>query len=109
MALNSKHLFFFFFSSIIQLSGVFQDFRFVIDHCDSAAVNENIDISSSDRSSCEALGTAPGDDYILNVNTPVQLGGREDGYNYPSGLTRQSYKGCLKNLWHNGMVSWQIE
>ena len=77
----------------------------MVDHCDTAMVTENINTSFSDRSSCEAFGTAPGDDYILNVNAPVQLGGRGDSYNYPSGLTRQSYNGCMKNLWHNGMVS----
>ena len=77
-----------------------------MDHCTSARVTETPASTSIVRTGCEAIDTSlVNDDYVLlNVNAPLQLGGRSDDSNYPSGVSRQGFTGCIKNFWHNGLV-----
>lgn len=80
----------------------------VVENCRAAEVSENISSSTQDRSKCEAVQTAPGEEFMLNVNTPLHLGGRSSvggPANYPAGLTAQGFNGCVKNFVHNGIVS----
>jgi len=77
----------------------------VIDHCSSAALDETIESSSEDRSSCEFKATVPGESFLL-APMPVQLGGRmSPRASYPSRLTSTGFVGCIKNFIHNGEVS----
>ena len=81
-----------------------QMFHLVVDHCADPDIEENIANSTEDRSKCEAKGEMGGEHFLLNVNTPLQLGGRANpSVNYPSSLGG-SYTGCIKNLRHNGLV-----
>ena len=82
----------------------------ILDHCSRAMVTEDEVNTSSDFTNCEAVDdTLILDDFILlNVNTPLQLGGRRENINYPPGLTKQGFTGCIKNFWHNGLVRTSI-
>ena len=79
----------------------------VVDRCRSAEVVENdaVQKSDEDRRACEANSETPGDAKYLNVNTPLQLGGRSNNkLLYPHHVTRHGFKGCIKNFIHNGQV-----
>jgi hypothetical protein len=52
-----------------------------------------------DRSKCEVIGSTPGENMFLNVNAPLQMGGRYT--NVPSGITTNKFSGCVRNLRHN--------
>lgn len=78
-----------------------------MDHCRSSAqdVYQNISTHSSDRASCEVIGTPPGVLGVLNVTTPVELGGRSHpNVNYPANIITTGFKGCIKNFRHSGKV-----
>ena len=77
--------------------------RLVVDHCMSAQITETIDASSADRSSCEATASVDGEHYLLNVVTPLELGGMSSpGVNgMPS---NNAFSGCIKNMRVNDKV-----
>jgi len=80
----------------------------VVDRCRSAVIDESEtdQTSSQDRRPCEVVSHTPGHSTLLNINAPLQLGGRSNHkVKYPDGVTRQGFDGCIKNLYHNGQVS----
>jgi len=83
----------------------------IVDHCSSAVLDETIESSSEDRSSCEFRDVVPGERFLL-APMSVQLGGRiSPRASYPTGLTSTGFVGCIKNLIHNGEVrltSWRL-
>jgi len=82
-----------------------QDVRMIVDHCSLAVLDETIESSSENRSSCDFQGTVPGEKFLL-APMPVQLGGRiSPRASYPRGLTSTGFVGCIKNFVHNGEVS----
>ena len=75
-----------------------------MDHCSSAVLDETIESSTEDRSSCDFQDTVAGEKILL-APMPVQLGGRiSPRASYPSSLTSTGFVGCIKNLVHNGEV-----
>lgn len=82
-----------------------QQIRLVIDRCDSATVTETDETSIEDRRPCEAVGETPGDAEQVNVVLPLQLGGRmRPSARYPPHVIREGFRGCLRNVVHNGQV-----
>ena len=78
----------------------------MVDHCSASQVTEQINGTDSDRKACEATGSTPREPVFLDVSTPLQLGGRYiSGSNGPTGITNNEFNGCIRNVWHNGMVS----
>ena len=76
----------------------------IIDHCSAAVVDETIESSVEDRSSCDFQDVVPGEKVLLAA-MPVQLGGRiAPQATYPRGLTSTGFVGCIKNFMHNGEV-----
>jgi len=67
----------------------------------------DIDESSvEDRRACELVTETPGDGRMLNVNGPLQLGGKSNQRTkYPGGVLRDGFNGCIKNFFHNGQVT----
>ncbi|XP_006818278.2 neural-cadherin-like [Saccoglossus kowalevskii] len=74
----------------------------MIDRCNTATVAETENSSTIDTSSCKIEGTTPGTNKLLNINTPLQLGGiiLEPDYVYPADYlhTTNDFDGCLKNV-----------
>jgi Laminin G domain len=84
---------------------IFQLVKLVIDRCLAAKITENDHSSSEDRRPCEATGQTPGDSELLNVMSPLQLGGRVHQLSpYPTHAGRDGFNGCIKNLFHNNQV-----
>ncbi len=87
---------------------VLQQVRMVVDQCKSAVIyeNENDQTSIEDREPCEVVEVTNGDNIYINVNTPLQLGGRSNPFiAFPENVILQGFDGCVKNLMHNGEVS----
>ena len=81
--------------------------RLVVDQCRSAEIDESEmrQKSQQQRRWCETQATTPGASHYLNVHTPLQLGGRSDaGYDFPMGVQKRGFHGCVKNFRHNGEV-----
>jgi len=58
-----------------------------------------------DKRACEARGETPGDKVLININAPLQLGGRSNlKIGYPQNVLKNGFNGCIKNLIHNGEV-----
>eukprot|EP00105_Crassostrea_gigas_P039530 XP_019923678.1 PREDICTED: neural-cadherin-like [Crassostrea gigas] len=70
-----------------------------VDHCLSA---DNVEGEDQDRSPCETSGLTRGENIFLNVNAPLQMGGRYVAPSYPTGVTSEKFKGCVRNMRHNG-------
>lgn len=86
---------------------MFQSVRLVVDRCESAIIreNENSQTSQEDRRPCEAQGETPGHNKYINVNTPLELGGRSNPYvSYPRDVPEKGFDGCIKNVIHDGEV-----
>ncbi len=84
-----------------------QEFTLVVDHCENSEVDENIANSTADRSMCEDMGMSDGENYLLNVLTPLELGGRLNSeVNFPNTIISSRFNGCMKNLYWNGKVSY---
>ena len=83
---------------------LFQNVRLIVDHCEASEILEDINMSIEDRSACEVTKTIEGEQFILNVFTPLQLGGRAKQVNYPAQLSTPGFNGCIRNLRHNGEV-----
>ena len=80
-----------------------QTVRLIVDHCESSIVDESINGTSEIRTSCESSHTyINGDQFLLNVNTPLEVGGKSTSY--PGGITTTGFNGCLKNLRYNDKV-----
>ncbi|XP_071179939.1 neural-cadherin-like isoform X3 [Mytilus edulis] len=70
-----------------------------VDYCkDIAPTTDGI---VDDRSICEITMSTPGENMFLNVNAPLQLGGRQSQPNLPAGITNNKFNGCVRNLRHN--------
>ena len=79
----------------------------IVDHCDNAIVEEEINSTETDRSMCEVRKQSSGERYMLGVNTPLELGGRSNpDVNYPDNLEKRGLDGCVKNVQQNGVVSY---
>lgn len=79
----------------------------VVDRCEITSVmeNENVQTSVEDRRACEASSETPGENKYINVNTPLQLGGRSNiKVKYPPNVHKEGFHGCIKNFIHNGEV-----
>jgi len=86
-----------------------QQVRLVIDRCDSATTRETDDAWTEDRRPCEAVSDTPGDAEHVNVILPLQLGGRmRPEAEYPRHVIRDGFRGCVKNLVHNGQVRTEL-
>ena len=85
----------------------FQLVRMMVDLCKDAAVSENErdQTMEEDRRPCETERETPGIHKYINVNTPLQLGGRANpGLNYPPEISTQGFDGCVRNLVHDGQL-----
>ncbi|KAL5017034.1 hypothetical protein ScPMuIL_006623 [Solemya velum] len=70
--------------------------KLMVDHCSSS---ENPpEYLSQDRTPCEVVRYTRGENTILNVHGPLQLGGR---YSQPASTRAPGFNGCIKNLIHN--------
>lgn len=85
-----------------------EEIRMVVDHCQDAKFDEDSEIPTVDRSTCEQKATIKPFSEFLNVNSPLQIGGvfhREiDKFFAPSWRhkhTREGFKGCIRNFIHN--------
>ena len=82
-----------------------------VDGCSGGQIPDSDTSQTTGRSSCQQTKTTPGENRFLNVDTLLELGGRSSGQNtwWPNEITsasRQAYNGCVRNLKHNGEVSW---
>jgi hypothetical protein len=81
------------------------ELRMVIDNCDNSIVNENINDSNADRSMCEVNVMIPGENLRLQLDTPLELGGRSHpNVNFPDLEMQQGFDGCVRNVWQNGWL-----
>lgn len=84
-----------------------------MDFCKTAEVNETEDGVSAtyDNSDCQASGTTPNFSEFLNLNTPLQLGGRHVQeldptlFQWKAVPYGSSFDGCIRNVVHNSKVT----
>ena len=79
----------------------------VVDDCKAATIEENEydQTFDEDRAPCEVERTTPGENKFVNVNTPLQLGGRSNtNIEFPDSVSDKGFYGCIKNLIHDGEV-----
>ncbi|XP_033125355.1 neural-cadherin-like [Anneissia japonica] len=85
-----------------------KEVEMVVDHCLSAksTISEAGSSSIIDDSSCRIAGTVAGTSRLLNVNTPLQLGGRAtSGWDYGSiSFANNGFDGCIRNLIQDGKL-----
>lgn len=87
---------------------MFQHVTLIVDSCDDALVieNENAQTSFEERHACEGTAETLGDNKYINVNAPLQLGGRSNHDSaFPLDVMKEGFKGCIRNFMHNGEVS----
>lgn len=90
-----------------------QNVRLVVDNCRSADISELEDGSHPefDDSSCQAQGTIPPFNEYLNINSPLQIGGRyvqdfdPTHYHWQYAPYGKGFDGCIKNVYHNSKVT----
>ncbi|XP_022110110.1 neural-cadherin-like isoform X2 [Acanthaster planci] len=78
-----------------------KDVEFMLDRCKDASVAEVSSSSTRQTDQCKQTGQTPGGNKFLNVNTPLQLGGRDlaAAFTYPSNISfASSYNGCMKDV-----------
>ena len=75
----------------------------LVDRCDMTEIDSGSD-TVVDRSPCEVSGTTPDENYYLNVNAHLQLGGVYSDYSYHPYLPQDKFHGCVRNLINNGEV-----
>ena len=81
----------------------------VVDQCKVASGQETGG-APADRRACEAESATPAENEYLNVHTPLELGGRSHpNSKYPERAMMQGFRGCIKNLIHNGEVMQKFE
>ena len=73
-----------------------------VDYCKD--IQPTTDSIVEDRSPCEMTKSTPGENKFLNINGPLQLGGRYTTPNLPAGITTNKFDGCVRNLKHNKEV-----
>lgn len=81
--------------------------RVVIDSCRSVIGGKDDYEEVYSDPICEQSASLPGTMKLLNVNTPLQLGGRATDHRtpaYPPGVYKYGFKGCIKELQHNGKL-----
>lgn len=84
----------------------------MVDNCRSADISELEDGSHPefDDSSCQAQGTIPPFNEYLNINAPLQIGGRyvqdfdPTHYHWQYAPYGKGFDGCIKNVYHNSKV-----
>ncbi|XP_073987911.1 neural cadherin isoform X3 [Rhodnius prolixus] len=89
-----------------------ENVRLVVDFCKSAEISELEDGTPPefDDTSCQARGTIPPFNEYLNVNTPLQIGGRyvEDfdptHYHWQAMPNGKPFDGCIRNIFHNSKL-----
>ncbi len=82
-----------------------QEVSLVVDSCRNAIVDENLQHSTLDTTMCKTAGHLPGDDFVLDVLTPLEIGGRfASNINYPPDINGAGFDGCIKNVRVNGQV-----
>lgn len=87
--------------------------RLIVDRCKSADISELEDGTPPefDGSSCQAIGTIPPFNEYLNLNTPLQIGGRyiQDFdptlFHWQAMPYAKGFDGCIRNIYLNGKVS----
>lgn len=85
----------------------------MVDFCKTAEIleSENDTKVEIDDSSCQANGTMPPFSELLNVNHPLQLGGRivqgfdPVEYHWQAAPLTSAFTGCIRNLVLNNQVS----
>lgn len=88
----------------------------ILDRCVSATIMELEDgsVPQFDGSTCLIKGTIPPFNEYLNLNTPLQLGGRyiqdfdPTQYQWQAVPYGKSFDGCIRNIYVNGMASIQL-
>ena len=75
-----------------------QDVQMIVDHCEPG-YKYDTDVM------CRKSGVTPGMNEFLNVDTLLHLGGTNAKPVYPAGLQQTKFDGCIKDFFHNGMVS----
>ena len=77
----------------------------MVDACRNAIIDENLEESTLNTDACKVSGELPQDDFLLDVMTPLEVGGRSHpNINYPTDITGQGFTGCIKNIRVNGQV-----
>ena len=81
----------------------------MVDACRNAVIDENLKESVLNTDTCKVSDVLPRDDFLLDVMTPLEVGGRsKPDINYPPGIAGQGFNGCIKNIRVNGQVSGNI-
>lgn len=89
----------------IEIVKEYQTVRLVVDHCEDSIVTESVNTTSTISNMCQASDTFTGDQFLLNVYTPLELGGRaKPQVDYPQGLPTVGFNGCVKNLRYLDML-----
>ncbi|XP_065207824.1 neural-cadherin isoform X2 [Planococcus citri] len=89
-----------------------ENVRLIVDRCKTAEINELEDGSPPefDGSSCQAVGTIPPFNEYLNLNTPLQIGGRyiQDFdptlFHWQAMPYAKGFDGCIRNIYLNGKL-----
>lgn len=83
--------------------------RLVVDFCRSADVYESEDGTTPefDDVSCQSVGIIPPYNELLNINTPLQLGGLyrqhfdQSLFRWQYAFSSKGFDGCIRNVVHN--------
>ena len=75
----------------------------IIDRCEMTKVDGGSD-TTVDTTPCQVTGTTPAENYYLNVNTHLQLGGVYSDQAVHPYLPTERFHGCVRNLINNGQV-----
>eukprot|EP00794_Sanderia_malayensis_P018890 gene18890-20792_t len=79
--------------------------RVTIDKCRKAMIIENSKGSHQDRSNCEITGTIGGPFKFINGMNPLQVGGiKRKDLKYPPLTNVDSFAGCIRNVYDNGIM-----
>ena len=77
----------------------------MVDACRNAIIDENLEESNLNTEACKVSGELPRDDFLLDVITPLEVGGRSHpNIGYPADINDQNFTGCVKNIRVNGQV-----
>ncbi|XP_074646658.1 neural-cadherin-like [Tubulanus polymorphus] len=75
--------------------------RMMLDYCSLAALLPRSSGQPMDTKPCEVTFKTPGQNQFINVDQPLQLGGRQN-VNFPQNIANIGFNGCIKNLMVNG-------
>ena len=68
-----------------------------------STINESVNETSENRIQCESRVEYPGELFLLNVLTPLEVGGHSDS-DYSPNIPTDGFNGCMKNLMHDDHV-----